>query len=308
MPHVAEGPPSVETPVVSVVIPSVNGLPSIADCLDALGRQEGNVPAEVVVADRCGEAIRAVLRERFPRARILAAPAGTSIPALRALGIAESRAPLVAIIEDHCNVGPAWLLTIDRARRGGHRVIGGAVENGSVERVVDWAAFFCEYARFMPPLRGGPVEEVAGNNVVYDRAALNAVGSDDIGGSWEFFLHARLKERGIPFHCEPELLVSHRKEFGFAYFLAQRYHYSRSFAGMRLRGAPRWKRAAYAAATPLLPPLLLARIARAVAPRRRYWGRFVQAAPVLAVFLVSGAWGEAAGAIAGPGDSLRRVE
>ena len=308
MPGVGERPPSVDAPVVSVVIPSVNGLPAIADCLDALDRQEGNVPAQVVVADRCGEAVRAVLRERFPHALILAAPPGASIPALRTLGIARARAPLVAIIEDHCNVGASWLLTIERARRGGHPVIGGAVENGSVERVVDWAAFFCEYARFMPPLKGGPVAEVTGNNVVYDRATLDAAGSDDASGSWEFFLHARLKERGVPFHCEPELLVSHRKVFGFAYFLAQRYHYSRSFAGARLRGAPLWKRAFYAAATPLLPPLLFVRIAREVAPRRRYWGRFVQAAPILALFLCSGAWGEASGAVAGPGDSLRRVE
>ena len=308
MTDVPERPPSGAMPLVSVVVASVNGLPFIALCLDALRRQEGNVPAEVVVVDRCGEAIRASLREQFPGVRVLAAPPGTPIPALRALGIAQSRAPLVAIIEDHCNVGSAWLLTIDRARRAGHRVIGGAVENGSVERLVDWAAFFCEYARFMPPLRLGPVEEVTGNNVVYDRATLSAVGAEDMDGSWEFFLHARLKERGVPFHCEPELLVSHRKEFGFKYFLQQRYHYSRSFAGMRLRGAPLWKRVAYAAATPLLPPALFARIAWAVAQRRRYWGRFVQSAPILAVFLGSWAWGEAAGAIGGPGDSLSRVE
>jgi hypothetical protein len=40
----------------------------------------------------------------------------------------------------------------------GALAVGGAVENGSVERTVDWAAFFCEYARFMParPARRGP--------------------------------------------------------------------------------------------------------------------------------------------------------
>lgn len=293
-------------PLVSVVVPSVNGLPAIAECLEALRRQDGDVAAEVLVVDRCGEATRTVLRERFPDVRILAALPGTTIPALRALGIAHSRGPLVALIEDHCNVAPGWLATIDRARRGGHRVIGGAVENGSVERVVDWAAFFCEYARFMPPLKGGEVDEVTGNNVVYDRATLAGLGPLD--ASWEFFLHARLKEQGVRFFCEPDLLVSHRKEFGFRYFLSQRFHYSRSFAGMRLVGAPGWKRAAYALATPLLPPVLFARIARAVAQRAGYGGRFLQSAPVLAVFLAAWAWGEAVGALAGPGDSLARVE
>jgi glycosyltransferase involved in cell wall biosynthesis len=297
---------SPEHPVVSVVVPSVNGLPAIAACLEALQRQDGSVPAEVIVADRCGEATRAALRERFPDVQVLAALPGTAIPALRAMGIARSRGLLVAVLEDHCHAGPGWLAAIDRARRKGHQVIGGAVENGSVERVVDWAAFYCEYARFMPPLEGGEVEEVTGNNVAYDRAVLAGLGS--LEDSWEFFIHARLKERGVRFFCEPDLVVSHRKEFGFREFLSQRYHYSRSFAGMRLEGAPFWKRLAYAVATPLLPPVLFARIARAVGRRRGHGRRFLAAAPVLAAFLGSWAWGEAVGALAGPGDSLARVE
>ena len=292
------------TPLVSVVVPCVNGLPAIAECLEALRRQDADVHAEVVVVDRCGEATRAVLRERFPEVVILAAEPGTAIPALRALGIARSRGPLVAIIEDHCNVAPGWLSAIDRARRAGHPVIGGAVENANVDRLVDWAAFFCEYARFMPPLKGGVVEEVAGNNVVYERDLLGDLEPD----AWEFFLHARLKERGVPFHCEPALLVSHKKEFGFGRFLEQRYHYSRSFAGMRLADAPRWRRLLYAAGTPLLPLVLFGRIAAAVARRRRHWGVFLASAPVLAVFLGSWAWGEAVGALGGPGDSLGKVE
>lgn len=300
-------PAAAEAPLVSVIVPCVNGLPAIAECLEALRRQEGGVRAEVVVVDRCGEATRAALRERFPDVRVLAAEAGTPIPALRARGIAASRGARIAVIEDHCNVGPGWLTAIDRAHRDGHPVVGGAVENGSVDRVVDWAAFFCEYARFMPPVKGGVVEEVAGNNVAYDRATLLDLGSAATDFSWEYFLHARLKQRGIRFHCEPTLLVSHKKEFGFLYFLAQRYHYSRSFAAMRLAGAPFWKRAAYAAATPLLPPMLFGRIAREAASRR-LWGRFLTATPALVAFLGSWALGEAAGALAGPGHSLARVE
>jgi len=302
----AEG-PLAPVPLVSVIVPCVNGLPAIGECLEALRRQGGGVRAEVVVVDRCGEATRAVLRERFPEARVLAAEPGTSIPALRAQGIAQSRGTLVAIIEDHCNVTPGWLTTIDRAHRAGHRVVGGAVENGSTGSVIDWAAFLCDYARFMPPLRSGIVEEVTGNNVVYERAALAELGPEATDGTWEYFLHARLRQRGIPFYSEPALVVSHKKEFGFLYFLAQRFHYSRSFAAMRMAGAPPWKRAAYAAATPLLPPLIFARIAREIA-RGRLWGRLLTAAPALAAFLASWALGEAAGALAGPGASLARVD
>jgi hypothetical protein len=284
----------------------VNGWPALAGCLEALGRQGDAVPAEVLVVDRCGEEVRTAVRERFPEVRVLAAEPHTAIPALRALGIAQARAPIVAVIEDHCHVAPGWLQVIERARREGHRVIGGAVANGSVRRVVDWAAFYCEYARFMPPLPGGPTDAVTGNNVAYDRATLDAAGGFD--DRWEYFLHARLAAQGVPFVCAPDLLVSHCKEFGFGEFLSQRYLYSRSFAGMRLGGAPAWRRGAYALATPLLPPVLFARIARAVLARPGHAARFLAAAPALLVFVIAWAAGEAMGALRGPGDSLARVE
>lgn len=295
-------------PVVSVVIASVNGLPAIAECLDALTRQEGGVSAEILVADRCGEAVRAVLRARFPQVTLIAMAADTSIPALRAAAMARARGRLVAILEDHCNADPRWLLTLARCAAEGHVVIGGSVENGAALRAVDWAAFLCEYARFMPPLARGPAAEITGNNSAYDRRLLERLGGELQAEVWESFLHRRLRELGAPFHCEPELRVLHKKEFGFFYFISQRYHYSRSFAGMRLAGAPALKRLAYAAATPLLPPLLLARLVAVLARKRGYWGRFTRALPALLVFLPAWAWGEALGALGGPGDSLRRVE
>jgi hypothetical protein len=215
---------------------------------------------------------------------------------------------MIAVLEDHCNVEPGWLEAIARQCRAGALVIGGAVENGSVERTVDWAAFFCEYARFMPPVPRGVVREITGNNSVYDRAVLARLGPEAGAEVWESFLHERMRVLGIPFQSDPDLAVIHKKSFGYLHFLAQRYHYSRSFAGLRLKGSPWWKRLGYACATPLLPPLLMGRLAGAVARKRRHGARFVQASPVLATFLLSWAWGEAVGALLGPGRSLARVE
>src|SRR5262249_53025501 len=110
------------------------------------------------------------------------------------------------------------------------------------------------------------------------------------------------------FHGGPDVVVLHKKEFGLASFLAQRYHYSRSFAAMRLRGAPRWKRLAYAAATALLPGVLLARMTAAVLKKGRHRKWFVRALPAVCVFVVSWAVGECVGALWGPGRSLELVE
>ena len=70
-------------------------------------------------------------------------------------------------------------------------------------------------------------------NVSYDRRALEAI--DDLlrAGQWECWLHPRLLERGFELWCEPEAVLEHAKDFGFVEFVSQRYHYSRSYAGMR---------------------------------------------------------------------------
>jgi GT2 family glycosyltransferase len=302
---------STQAPLVSVVLASVNGLPYIADCVQALLRQEGDVPAEVIVVDRCGPGLRAALRERFPQkcVRVVEADAGDSIPRLRAIGVAQARGRLIAITEDHCVVPPNWCADIARAHRQGHQVIGGPVENGSTERTVDWAVFFCEYARFMPPRPAGVVQEVPGNNCAYDRAVLDRLGGAPGQEVWESFLHGRLRDLGVPFYCDPALTVSHVKQFGFWYFMRQRYHYSRSFAGMRMAGRPWMRRVAYAcAAVVLLPWLLLGRMTATVARKRRRGWQFVRALPVILMFLLSWGWGEAVGALLGSGASLEKVE
>lgn len=297
-------------PLISVIIASVNGLPYIARCLDALVNQQGRVDYEVLVVDCTDASTRSQLRARFPQPeiRLIEAEGRPSIPKLRALGLARARGQVIAILEDHCNVHPNWLLAIARAHQAGHRAIGGAVENASIERIIDWAVFFCEYARFMPPVPRGLVSEITGNNSAYDRRLLDRLGNGLQAEVWESFLHARLRELGASFYSEPEMLVFHQKEFGFRYFLSQRYHYSRSFAGMRVREWPWWKRLAYACATPLLPPLLLARMIRTVYKKRRNWREFDLALPHMVTFLVSWGWGEAVGALLGPGASLERVE
>lgn len=299
-----------QAPLVSVVIASVNGMGSLAECLECLVRQHGRHAYEVFVVDRCGEALRQEVKRRFPQPeiRVIAAPSGTSIPRLRAIGMAEARGRTIAILEDHCNVNPRWFDAIARLLARGCQAMGGPVKNGAVGRLTDWAVFFVEYARFMPPIVAGEVDAIAGSSAVYDRALLARLGPELKQEVWEHFLHKRMSELGVSFVNDPGLEVEHKKEFPFGYFMSQRYHYSRSFAGMRLEGASRVKRMAYAGATVLLPPLLLWRMARVLAAKGGQTGRFVAALPLLLAFMASYAWGEAVGALSGPGQSLAKVE
>jgi GT2 family glycosyltransferase len=292
------------TPELSVVVASVNGLPYLGECLNAL---HANAPgSEIVVADSTDEETRTRVSSDWPDVRLLSFDEPRSVPELRAAGIAAASAPYVAVIEDHCVVPPGWAEAVVAAHREDHPVVGGAVRNVKTKLARDWAAFFCEYSAFMEPWASGPVPDLTGMNVSYDREALAAI--DDLlrEGRWENELHARLHERGFRLWAAPGAVIEHAKDFGFREFASQRYHYSRSYAGRRaeLVGTRRWL---YALGTPLLVPLAIWRIARNVRARRGYGGQFGRAAPLLLVYAGVCAYGELVGYMFGGGRSILEV-
>jgi Glycosyl transferase family 2 len=291
-------------PGLSVVIASVNGMPYLGRCLDALAERAPD--AEVVVADWTDEATRAEVRKRWPGVKLLSFDEAMTIPELRAAGVFAATAPAVALIEDHCLVAPTWAVLLEAAHAGGHEVTGGPIRNVATNRIRDWAAFFCEYSAVMEPMPRGPVAGLPGMNVSYGPNALAAI--DDLlrAGRWETWLHPRLQERGFELWCEPEAVVEHDKDFDLGEFLSQRYHYSRSYAGMRNPdlGA---RRALYALGTPLLVPLLYARMARNVFARRRARRQFLLASPLVLLYVTVWAFGEAIGYAFGGGRSLLKV-
>jgi hypothetical protein len=288
----------------SIVVASVNGLPYLEGCLEAIERHAPG--CECIVADSTDAQTRELVRRRFPTVELLSFDEPMTVPELRAAGIFASTRPYVAVIEDHCNVTPGWAEQIVAAHEAGHAVVGGPVRNVMTRRIRDWAAFLCEYSPYIEPLTTGAVADLPGMNVSYDRRALAEI--DDLlrEGHWESWLHPRLQERGFELHCEAGAVIDHAKDFGFREFASQQYHYSRSYAGTRNRqlGA---RRAVYALGSPLLVPLTLARIARNVSTRRGHLTSFARALPLISIYAVVWAAGEAVGYVAGGGRSLLRV-
>jgi hypothetical protein len=294
----------VTAPELSVVVASVNGLPYLADCLEALERHAP--AAEVVVADWTDEPTRQLVRERWPNVTLLSFDEPMTVPELRAAGVFAARAPHVAVIEDHCNVLPPWADRLVAAHAAGHSVVGGSIRNARTHRVRDWAAFFCEYSAFMEPAPAGSVGGVPGMNVSYDRPALEAIEDLLRAGHWESWLHPRLLQRGFELWSDAEIVLDHAKDFGFREFVSQRYHYSRSYAGIRNAELGR-KRLLYALGSPLLVPLAYARILRNVKARPAYRRSFRQATPLILLYTVVWAAGEAIGYVFGGGRSILKV-
>lgn len=291
----------------SVVVPSVNGASDLLGCLDALAAQRSDVALEVIVVDRCGDAVRREARARHPWVRIIEAAPATTIPAMRAMAFDAARGESVAVIEDHVIVPAGWARALLDAQKGPQSVVGGSIQNAADERLVDWAAFLCEYSHCITPIPAGPSEWLTGNNVVYPRSLLQRYRASLSDDKWENHLHDLMRRDGVELMCHPEISVGHKKHYSVWEYTSQRYLYARSYAGARVAGAPLARRIAYGAAAFALPPVLYYRVVSRIVAKGKHRAELVKSLPLLALFVTSWAIGEVVGSWAGAGDSLSRV-
>ena len=299
-------------PEISVIVASFGGDAAIRGCLESLHEQHGGVAAEVIVADATGQLEATQVSRRFPDTTVVRVGGQPTIPALRAAALRRSRGDIVAVMNEYCVADPHWYEEIVRTHEAHPDcvAVGGAVENASRGRLTDWAAYFCEYSRYMLPVPARTVDDIPGHNVSYKRRAFEQVPDLDAvlcRGFWESTLHPILRRRGERFLSAPSVVVYYTKRFGFGQFLRQRYHYSRHYAGDVVAGAA-WLRRAFRIATVwALPAVLLGRIVARVARKRRHMRELALSSPMLVIFTAVWAAGEAVGALCGAGRSLHEV-
>ena len=291
----------------AVVVPSVNGWSDLQGALTALYAQVGNATLEVIVVERVGDAVRRPLKQQFPQATVIEVGKEVTIPQMRALAFNAAHADVVGVIEDHVIVPPHWAQRILAAHAAGAQVVGGAVENAATGRLVDWAAFLCEYSHCIVPPPNGAAPWLTGNNVTYRRALLERFSDLLREGRWEDALHNALKDAGIELISRDDICVGHKKHYSVAEYTSQRYLYSRAYAALRVNKAPWHKRLLYACASVALPPLIYWRVVSRVLQSGRHRTELLLSLPLLALFSVSWALGEAVGYWRGDGGALAKV-
>ena len=177
---------------------------SIAALLDSTANLEG----EILVSDSsAGVSLRGA--PESPRVRRIPAPARANAAELRAAGIAEARAPIVALVEPWAIASSSWGRAIveGHGRSAGDAAVGGPVLYGGAGGAVSLAEFFFEYGAFLPPLPA-EVSELPVNNVSYPRALLDRFRDEWTDGFWKHFFHRRLRESGVRFLAEPGAAAS----------------------------------------------------------------------------------------------------
>jgi hypothetical protein len=203
------------------------------------------------------------------------------------------------LLEDHGRPDPHWSAELIKEHTQHYAAIGGAMENG-VDRPLNWAVYFGDFGRYQNPVPRGPSAYVSDANVCYKRSALERVAESWADTYNEARVHAALAQQGEILALAPEVIVyQHRLNLHLGPALLERYVWGRSFAAVRVANLSGSRRAAFAALSPLLPPMLLLRQFRNVLRTRRSGGAFLRALPLTALLDIAWSYGEFVGYVTG---------
>jgi hypothetical protein len=289
------------------VIATTQPWPEVRACLDSLHNQAQAAGAEVILADGCGQGLTEEAASSYPEVIWLKAP-GASVFYLRALAMSRARGEIIAVTEDHCRVKPDWCERVIAAHKQYPEAaaIGGAVENGATERLMDWASFFIVNGPSMPPIRKGERSRIALQaNVSYKRRIVPPRIPQH--GRMEWMFNQALRAQGETLVADGRIMVSHVQSLGFRGTCRIHFDDGRSIAGFRLQQITALERGMRLGACFVMPPLLLLRTLIPVLQKRRVLGRVLASLPLLALLLCCRATGAFIGFLAGPGDSPQRI-
>lgn len=272
-------------------------------CLAAIAQQVAPPPMEIIVPVHDRVDGLETVRARFPH--VVLVQASDATPArpgsrehhdvLRARGLAAARGQIVALIEDCGRPRPDFCANVMSAHGGNAAAIGGAIDNG-VDRRLNWAVYFCDFGRYQPPLEAGASDWASDANVSYKRAILESVRSVWEQSFREPAVNGELGARGHRLELGPAVIVDqHRDDLRFGPALRERFVWGRSYAQIRNRTLSGPKRLLYGGLSPILPLILFARMARTAWIRRRRFGKFTGAAPLILLLLASWSLGEGLG-------------
>jgi glycosyltransferase involved in cell wall biosynthesis len=286
---------------ISVVVAAPDAGRNLSHCLEALKAQMISIGGEILVVDgsRTGSTIQWSDDEKGA-IRIIRLPAGTDVPVLWQAGIDASRGRIIALLVDSCVPGPDWASQILRVHRAEWAVVGGAIDLAPTLSLVDSAIYFCRYSRYMPPFAPHFLDDLPGNNCSYKRVALDGLQEEMVDGFWETFVHRKIRSRGDRLLCDPAIQVCYIGPSSGTSFFLFRFVHGRQFAGRQARGLSGGQRIVRALISPVVPFLMLWRIAVGVWEKGRHRTLFLVCVPVLTAFLAAWSAGEFLGYALGP--------
>jgi glycosyltransferase involved in cell wall biosynthesis len=257
-------------PAAAVVVPAYRAADTIAACLRGLLAQDAGEPYEVVVVASGGDATADIVRSAFPQVRCYRATGRLTPGSCRNLGIAVTRAPVVAFCAADCIPAPDWLRRRVALHRNGALLVGGFVDVHRPATRAGWAQYLAKF--------GGMQQLVAARaegrgplfHLSYARSVLDRFGPfpDDTVAGEDTVYNDAIIAAGIRVHYDAAIRVEHvcartwatvrdgQRLQGLWGGVACRTHHMERYFGHWLRR------------NPVLPLLLTLRMLRRVARHR----------------------------------------
>jgi hypothetical protein len=300
---------SVVIPIVSDTIRTHASVEALAECLEGFSRQRNAPPMELIVPHHGQVEGIDELRRKYPEVVFLSVSevdirrrkrgGREHHDVLRARGMLAATGDLIGLVEDHVVPDENWSANTLAAHREEDAVIGGAMENG-VDRLLNWAVYFCDFGKYQNPVPAGPSSFASDANVIYKRRSLEKVREAWQRSFREVIVNGKLMALGEKVVLRPDvILYQNRRGLRFGEALRERYIWGRSYAATRNLLLTMPKRMIYAALSPALPFVLTLRIGKVAWERRRFFGKYVAALPIILLLQISWSLGEGMGYLRG---------
>lgn len=284
-----------ETPTITVVLAAIEGASFELDSLARFADEVGD-SGEVVVVDgtRGGISLPESLSDR--PIRVVRGPRDSLAPELWRIGFDRSDSEFVAFSTVQMAPSAGWVASLlapleDREVAAA----GGPIQPAGTLSRTDQALYLLRYAHYSSAAARALWYIPPGDNSLYRRACVRGLEALSRAGFWEVEACRELRERGYRFAAAPGAVVTYRGGCRLAAALLHRFAHAWRYGAGRAIDQSRWASILRSSAWPMVPPVLMARIARAVRGRDEPLRRWAAAMPTLVLLLIVWSLGEAAG-------------
>ncbi len=285
------------SPELSIVVASVQSAGWVAGCIEAIGASCVGIDVQIVVVEAGNDVETRRVVATTPGATLISLEKDALTPRLWSEGIAVSTGNVIALTTAQFRVSREWATSAIRSLETGASAVGGPLTLSSAASSLDAAVFFLRYSAFIDGTSDGDVKDIAGDNAAYRRDCIPDQSWDRASGFWELDVNRAILNEGGSIVWNGNMSAQFQTSYPLQPLLQHRFEHGRLFGQSRVHRGER--AAAIALKAPLVPALLMGRIAKRVAARRDYRIRFAAALPLIFVLATAWAAGEAKGAIEG---------
>jgi glycosyltransferase involved in cell wall biosynthesis len=282
----------------SIIVAAKNAQLTIQLCLEALVQQSHVKDLEILIIDGSTDGSAEIAR-RFKQLTLVQADPACLVPELWKIGIELSGGQTVAFTTANFIPAKNWVAELGALLQSDHAAIGGVFEKSMPDKISQWAIYFLRYAAYLPSIPARPATQLAADNAVYQRWVFEKYAELIEDGFWEHPVNRRLSADGHSLFLTPALKVSMGYFSPPRDFFHQRFLHGRMFGAERAAQASPFARLLYILTSPLIPFVLLARVARNVLKNNAHIIKFFLSLPWILFYLLGWSLGELSGYLLG---------